>query len=43
MANPSLEDEIKEHFNKIDCPIYQMDWKQNGKDRWMCLADIGTI
>lgn len=20
-----------------------MDWKQNGKDRWMCLADIGSI
>lgn len=20
-----------------------MEWKQNGKDRWMCLADLGSI
>lgn len=20
-----------------------MEWKQNGKDRWMCLADLGNI
>jgi hypothetical protein len=20
-----------------------MDWKQNGKGQWMCLADIGSI
>jgi len=20
-----------------------MEWKRNGKDRWMCLADLGSI
>lgn len=43
MVNPTQQEQIREEGEKIGCPIGLMDWKQNGKDRWMCLADFGSI
>lgn len=28
---------------KLKCEIGEMQWKQNGKDRWMCLVDFHTL
>ena len=43
MAHPSQEEEIRENFAKMNCEVEEMQWKQNGKDRWMCLANFESI
>jgi hypothetical protein len=28
---------------EIDCKIKNIEWKQNGKDKWMCLVQFNSI
>jgi hypothetical protein len=43
MANPKQEAEIRDICEELDCPIFDMEWTQNAKDKWMCLIEFGTL
>jgi hypothetical protein len=43
MTTPACEQEVRELCQALDCPVYEMEWKQNGKDKWMCLVEFGSL
>jgi hypothetical protein len=43
MTTPVNEAEVREFCESLECPVYEMEWKQNGKDKWMCLVEFGSL
>ena len=43
MVNPKMEAEIKELCEGIGCNLREMEWRQNNKDKWMCLAEFSSL
>jgi len=43
MINPKQEEEIRNFCLSIGCKVREMEWKQNGKDKWMCLVEFKSL
>jgi hypothetical protein len=43
MVHPKMELEIRQLCDKLGCPVREMEWKQNNKDKWMCLVEFVTL
>lgn len=40
---PAAEDEVRQLFADIGCPLEAVEWKQQGKDKWMCLLEFRNL
>ena len=38
-----MEGEIRQLCESIGCPAIDMEWKQNNKDKWMCLVEFSCL
>ena len=38
MANPKHEEEIISRCKEYKCQVVDLEWRQNSKDKWMCLV-----
>lgn len=43
MVHPKMEAEIRQLCQSLGCPALEMEWKQNNKDKWMCLIEFETL
>ena len=43
LLNPKMEEEIRSICKSINCGVVDIEWKQNVKDKWMCLIEYGSI
>ena len=43
MISPNQEPELKKRCLQIGCKLRKIEWKQNGKDKWMCLVQFANI
>jgi hypothetical protein len=43
MIHPKQEGEIRSLCESIGCPVGVSEWKQNSKDKWMCLLEFSSL
>lgn len=43
MIHPKQEPEIRTLCESVGCPVGEMEWKQNSKDKWMCLLEFSSL
>ena len=43
MLTPNNEEELRELCQGMGCPILTVEWRQNSKDKWMCLLEFGSL
>ena len=43
MVHPKMEEEIVHLCQSIGCQIRDLEWKQNSKDKWMCLVEFASL
>ena len=43
MVHPKMEQEIRQLCESLGCFVKEMEWKQNNKDKWMCLVEFSCL
>jgi hypothetical protein len=43
MLHPKHEEEVRQLCLELGCPVYEMEWRQNSKEKWMCLVEFAGL